>query len=151
MNDTNTLNPYLKTKVLTAPPEELRLLLIDGAVKFARQARDAMINKNYEKIYEGFTNARTIVLELSESINPEADPDLAQKIKGIYLFIYGELFHSSIDKDIPRLEKAIELLEFERETWSQFLDKLAEERASGTTPAAPPTQDTPRAPFSVQA
>ncbi len=150
MPDTNTLNPYLKTKVLTAPPEELRLLLIDGAVKFARQARHAMDNKDYEKIYEGFSNARTIVLELSESINPEADPQLAQRIKGIYLFIYGELFHASIDKDTKRLDKAIELLEYERETWAQFLDKLAEERAAGRA-QAPADTTAPRAPFSAQA
>lgn len=151
MNDTNSLNPYLKTKVLTAPPEELRLLLIDGAIKFARQAREALLVKNHEKIYEGFTNARTIVLELSESINPEQDPDLAQKIKGIYLFIYGELFHASIDKDVPRLDKAIELLEYERETWQQFLDKLAEERAAGRVPPAAQSSDAPRTPLSVQA
>ncbi|MEO1059304.1 MAG: flagellar export chaperone FliS, partial [Actinomycetota bacterium] len=30
-------NPYLKTKVMTASPEELRLMLYDGALKFCRQ------------------------------------------------------------------------------------------------------------------
>ena len=38
---TNGSQAYLKTKVLTASPAELRLMLIDGAIRFSEQARRA--------------------------------------------------------------------------------------------------------------
>jgi flagellin-specific chaperone FliS len=33
----NQPNPYLKMKIMTASPSELRLMLYDGAIKFCHQ------------------------------------------------------------------------------------------------------------------
>ncbi len=137
MNDTNTANAYLKTKVMTAPPEELRMMLLDGAVRFAMMAKVGMETKDYEKIYEGFKSSREIVLELINTINPGPDPQLAETVRGLYVFIFGELAKASLNKDMERLDKAIELLEYEQETWAQLLVKLAEDRQAGITPTAP--------------
>ena len=41
MNPVN-VNPYLQTKILTASPDQLRLMLYDGAIKFCHQARKAI-------------------------------------------------------------------------------------------------------------
>ncbi|HHN78798.1 MAG TPA: hypothetical protein ENK11_09035 [Phycisphaerales bacterium] len=60
-------------------------------------------------------------------IRPEHDPELTGKVRALYLFIYKELFESSFEKDIARLDKVIELLEYERETWVLLMQKLAEE------------------------
>lgn len=138
MNDTNTANAYLKTKVMTAPPEELRMMLLDGAVRFAKIAKFGLENKDYEKIYEGFKQSRDIVLELINTINPGPDPLLAETVRGLYVFIFGELAKASLNKDLDRLDKAIELLEYEQETWAQLLVKLAEDRQAGivNAPAA---------------
>ncbi|NJL30429.1 MAG: flagellar protein FliS [Phycisphaerales bacterium] len=35
-------NPYLRTKIMTASPQELRLMLYEGAVRFCRQSLAAM-------------------------------------------------------------------------------------------------------------
>ncbi|MBO6513839.1 MAG: flagellar export chaperone FliS [Phycisphaerales bacterium] len=131
MNDTNTANAYLKTKVMTASPEELRMMLLDGAVRFAHMAKVGMETKDYEKIYEGFKSSREIVLELINTINPDPDPKLAETVRGLYVFIFGELAKASLNKDMERLDKAIELLEYEQETWSKLLVQLAEDRQAG--------------------
>lgn len=154
MSTSPNTNAYLKTRVMTAPPEQLRLMLLDGAVRFSKMALEALGSKDHERVFEGFSNARAIVLELGESIKPDPDVQLAQNMKGVYTFIYSELVHASIDKDAARLEKAIELLEYERETWAQFIEKLERERSEGV--ATRPTvggdeQGAPRAPLSVQA
>jgi len=140
MNDTaaqptvQTANAYLKTKVMTASPEELRLMLLDGAIRFANTAKFGLENTDHEKIYEGFTQCRDIVLELTNTIDPGPDPELAKNVRDIYVFLYGELIKSSMDKDVDRLDKAIELLEYERETWAQLLVQLAEDRKAGIVP-----------------
>ena len=125
----NESNAYLRTKVMTASPAELRLLLLDGAIKFANQARAGLEAKDYEKSFEGFTSCRNIILELINGIRPEQDPELAERVRGLYLFIYQELVESSFGKDIGRLDKTIELIAYERETWSMLMEKLGAEDA----------------------
>lgn len=150
MNDQNTANAYLKTKVMTASPEELRMMLLDGAIRFANTAKYGLENDDYEKIYEGFTQCRDIVLELTNTIDPTPNPELADKIKSIYVFLYGELVSASIDKDLDRLNKAIELLEFERETWAQLMIQLVEDRKAGIV-ATPNLPDINMPSLSIQA
>ncbi len=129
-------NVYLRTKVMTASPEELRLMLLDGAIKFARQAAEGLATGNIELRYTGFERCRAIVLELMNSVRPEVDPTLCQKVTGLYTFIFGELVNANLEKDAARLQKAIELLEFERETWVMLMEKLAEERAAAAAARA---------------
>ena len=75
----NSVNPYLKTKIMTASPEELRLMLFDGAIKFASQARAGIESKNHEASFDNIMRAQKIVLELSTSLNHEVDPELTEE------------------------------------------------------------------------
>ena len=50
---------YLRTQVLTATPEQLQMMLYDGAIRFAEQARPALQNKNWETSYSMITKARS--------------------------------------------------------------------------------------------
>lgn len=134
---TNSANAYLRTKVMTARPEELRMLLLEGAVKFASQARQGLESKDYEAVYTGLTSCRAIVLELLTSIRPEHDPELADRVRSLYSFVYNELIGVTADRSLARLDKAIELLEFERETWAMLMQKLAQERAGAPRTGEP--------------
>ena len=125
----NESNAYLRTKVMTASPAELRLMLLDGAIKFANQAKEGLEKKDFEQSFNGFTSCRNIVLELINGIRPEHDPELAERVRGLYLYLYQELVESSFDKDTPRLDKAIELLVYERETWALLMEKLGKEES----------------------
>lgn len=138
-----TINPYLRTKVLTASPEELRLLLLDGAIRFASQAREGLDEKDHHKSYEGFRQARDIIMELINSMRPEANPELCARLSGLYTFMYTELVSASLEKDAARVGKVIGLLEYERETWQMLMQKLAEERTGGTPRATPAAFNTP--------
>lgn len=135
MTQTAPVNAYLRTKVLTASPEELRLLLLDGAIKFARQGREGLASRNYEASYAGISQCRNIILELINTMRPEHDPVLCERIGALYTFLYSELVTASLERDIARLDRVIELIEYERETWAMLMQQLATERA-GANPAA---------------
>ncbi|MDF1809130.1 MAG: flagellar export chaperone FliS [Phycisphaerales bacterium] len=153
MNDTNSANAYLRTKVMTASPEELRLMLLDGSLKFANQAKTGLLNNDPEMTYSGFTQCRDIVLELLNTIKTEPAPQIAQSMRELYTFLYGELVKASIDKDIPKLDEVISLIQYDRETWVLTMEQVTKERESGVigstipAPAAMPT----RQPISFQA
>ena len=146
MTSTSEPNPYLKTKVLTANPAELRLMLFDGALKFSRQARQGLHDKDYEAVFNGITRCQQIILELINSLQPDYDPELCQRLSGLYTFMYTRLMAASHQRDPAILDEVIRLLEFEHETWTMLLAKLAQENAAaGRLAAAAPPQD-PSAP-----
>ncbi|MEZ6243543.1 MAG: flagellar export chaperone FliS [Phycisphaerales bacterium] len=147
MSQANTATAYLRTRVMTASPEQLRLLLLEGAVRFAQQAREGLEAKDYEKAHSGFSQCRAIVLELLGSVRPGPDPELGERVKSLYSFMYNELIEASFNKDAARLGKVIDLLEYEVETWKMLMDKLAVER--GGRPAG--GDEGERAPLSVEA
>ncbi|GMV27495.1 MAG: hypothetical protein AMXMBFR58_35260 [Phycisphaerae bacterium] len=134
---TANANSYLRTRVLTASPEELRLMLLDGAIKFARQGREGLAKRDFEQMFNGLSQCRNIVTELIISVRPDPDPDLAEKVRSLYSYIHSQLVEASLSKSLEHADEAIRLLEFERETWVMLMTKLASERASGGQPAGP--------------
>ena len=129
-------NNYLKTKILTASPGELRMMLLDGAVRFARKGGEGLAAKNYETAYEGVSRAQAIVMELISALKPEHDPELCKRLSGLYTFIYNQLVRGLMDRDPALLDEAVRLLEYEAETWRMTLDRLDDESqaAGGSVP-----------------
>jgi len=146
MTPTPSANTYLRTKVLTASPEELRLLLLDGAVKFARQGREGLATKNYELSFSGITQCRAIIVELMTGVRPEAAPELVDRVRSLYAYIFAQLTEAGLAKDPEIMDRVIELLEYERETWSMLMQQLADERAQGRDPVAEARAALERAP-----
>lgn len=132
----NSAKAYLETQVLTASPEQLRLMLLDGAIKFARQGRDALARKDFEGSHHGLSRCRAILVELVSSMRPDVDPDLCAKMSGLYMFMHRELIEAGIEKSPQRVEKVIELIEFDRQTWVMLMEQLAAEKHTATRYAA---------------
>ena len=124
MNNSD-VNEYLRTKVMTASPAELRLLLIDGAIRFAEQAKAGLIAGDHEKIYMGSTQCRAILTELITSLQPEVDPLLCERLTELYTFIYNQMVSAVSNRDPESVEKVVELLVYERETWQLAIERLA--------------------------
>lgn len=125
-------NPYLKTKVLTASPEELRLMLYEGAIKFCHQAGTALENSEREAAYHSLMKAQKIVLELSTSLNHDVDPDLCSKLSALYTYIYRRLVDANIQQDQNAVQEAVKLLEYEKNTWQMLLERLATQETPTT-------------------
>jgi flagellar secretion chaperone FliS len=139
MHNAQEANAYLRTQVLTAPPEKLRLMLLDGSIRFLHQAIEGLRARDFEASYNGISQARAIVLELATGIREDTDRELAERVRSVYMYLYRELIDASFNRDVARLEKAAELLRYERETWAMLIEKVAAERASGARVSeAPP-------------
>jgi flagellar protein FliS len=121
---------YLATKVMSASHEELRMMLIDGAIKFCRQGRDALARGDFEGCHAGYSKCRSILLELISSMRPEVDPELCSRLSGLYVFMFRELLESSHERKTDRADKVLALLEYDRESWAMLMEKLAVEKAA---------------------
>jgi flagellar protein FliS len=140
----STNNPYLRDAVLTAPPEQLQMMLYDGAIRFATQGRDAIVGEDHQKAYDALTRAQKIMLELINGLREEVDPPLVKQVSSIYMFIYRKLVEANVNKDVAVLDDALKLLRYQRETWSLLLDKLRADQAESVSEASPPPAETPQ-------
>lgn len=131
-------NPYLRTKVMTASPAELRMMLFDGAIKFLEQGRDGLEAKDHEKAFNGLTRCQNILMELLNGLEPKHAPDLCQKLSGLYTFMYTRLVTACIEHDAEVADEVLELLRYERETWKLLIDQLDEQGG----PAVPENVET---------
>lgn len=151
-NSNSQANAYLKTRVMSASPEELRLLLLEGALKFARQGLDGLNRADHEAAHSGISQCRNIIFELMTSIRNDVDPELASKVRALYSFMYSLSVEAGHEKDASKVQKLIELLDYERETWVLLMNQLANERGTPQAQsAAKPSPDSPRPSLSVSA
>ncbi len=127
MQQSNGSQAYLRTKVLTASPAELRLMLLDGAIRFTEQARRGYEQRNYEEAYDGTTKAQAILMELMNALRPEQAPELCERLSALYTYMYKGLIGASSTRDTTMLDEVLRLLRFERDTWSMCIDELARE------------------------
>ncbi|MCC6907789.1 MAG: flagellar export chaperone FliS [Phycisphaerales bacterium] len=147
MND--QANAYLRQRVFSATPEELRLMLLEGALRFARQGADGLRERNFEKSYQGIHQCQDILMELINALRPEIAPDLCRRLAALYTYMYRRLMEASSQRDADIVDEVIKLLDYERETWVMAMEKLREERAglkaaaSGQRPSSPrePAED----------
>lgn len=123
------MNEYLKTKVLTASPEELQLMLYDGAIRFGEQARIAIENKEIENSYNLIVRAENIILELTNSMKDEIAPETCANMRRLYIYCYEQLIEANVKKTIEPLENALKVLRHLRETWVLLMEKIIEEHA----------------------
>ncbi len=121
-------NPYLRDAVMTATPEQLQLMLYDGAIRFSLQARDAVDNNEHETSYNKLTRAQHIILEMQNGLNHDANPELCKRVSSIYNFLYNKLIDASVNRNVQAIDDAVRILRIERETWQILVDKVAKTR-----------------------
>jgi flagellar protein FliS len=123
---------------MSASPVELRLMLVDGAIRFAEQCRGGLEQKNFEQAYEGSRQCRAILTELLSGLKPDQDPLLCERLNSLYTFLISRMMEAMSERDPEPILGVIELLRFERETWQMVIEQLAD----GTAESADSTGTT---------
>lgn len=130
---------YLKNAVLTATPEQLQMMLYDGAIRFTLRGAEALQRKDFEGAFNGFERAQRIVLELNNGLRREINPQLVDQMSALYDFIYRRLIDANVRQNLGAADEAVRILKHLRETWVMLMEKLAEE-APKTIPHPKPEQ-----------
>jgi len=124
-----TPNSYLRNAVMTATPEQLHLMLYDGAIRFSLQARDAIEARDYEGSYNKLSRAQAIILEMQSGLRPEINKELCDRMSAIYSYLYRKLVDASVNRSLADVDDALKILRYQRETWTMLMDKVAKARA----------------------
>jgi flagellar protein FliS len=122
---------YLESQALTASPERLHLMVIDAAIRFARKGEAALAEKNYEAAYFALDRSRSCVGELLGGINPEPNPELAERLKALFVFVHAGLTRADVERNPQLVRDALDILERHRQTWLDLIETLVDERSRG--------------------
>lgn len=126
---------YLKNAVNTATPEQLQLMLLDGAIRFTRRGIEAIESRSIEAAFHALERAQRIVLQLNEGLQREANPELVDQMSSLFTFIYQRLVEASMRRSRQPADDALRILLHQRETWELLIQKLAREVPKATPSA----------------
>ena len=115
---------------MTATPEQLQMMLYDGAIRFAEQAKAALDAADFEKSYQSISRVQKILTEMSCGLKHDVLPELCEKLSALYSYVYRKLIDANVKRDAAALEEAIGLLKYQRETWAMLLDQLGKQKAA---------------------
>ena len=113
-------NPYansLETRILSATPLELVVILYDEAIDAVRAARGHLAAGNIRARSRSISRATCILIELERSLNLEAGGELSRRLAGVYYFMRSSLTEANVRQSDEGLAATEKLLLSLREAW----------------------------------
>lgn len=110
---------------MTATSEQLQLMLYDGAIRFAKQAREAILKNDLSTSCEKLLRAQRIMLQMDTGLQHDANPALCQQLASLYRFVYKRLIDANMTRDIAAIDESLQILEHQRETWRLLVERVS--------------------------
>ncbi|BDR75928.1 flagellar export chaperone FliS [Clostridium tetani] len=115
----NAYNTYKTNSVNYASKEQLLLMVLDGAVKFSKIAKQGIEEKDIVKAHQNIIKTQNIFYELMATLDVEQGGQWAENLMRIYDFIVQKLLEANIKKDVKVMNEIIPLIEDIRDTWHE--------------------------------
>ncbi|MBE5884359.1 MAG: flagellar export chaperone FliS [Lachnospiraceae bacterium] len=115
----NAYAQYNNSKVLTASPAELTLMLYEGAIKFCNIAELAIEQKDVQKAHTNIVKTQRIVDYLRQTLDMKYA--VAQDFERIYLYLSQRLVEANVKKDKEILEEVNSHLRAVRDNWKEVM------------------------------
>ena len=128
-------NAYTKVEVETASQSRLVIMLFNGAIKRAEEAKRQLEQHSTEGAHNNLVRAQDIIGELRTSLNMQTGK-LAKDLDRIYEYLQHLLIQVNINKDPKELTLFVTLTTEMRDTWQQAFDETAQEGKKAATLSA---------------
>jgi flagellar secretion chaperone FliS len=123
------MNPYASVKqayteasVMTASPEQLVVMLYDGALRFLRQSAEGMRAGNREVARSRMRAAEAIIDELNWTLDMSYG-EIPQNLRRIYLFSKRQLISANLEQQPAKIDGVARLLDELRDAWAQIAQR----------------------------
>jgi len=119
----NAFNTYKSNSVNFASKDQLLLMLVEGATKFSKIGRQAIIDKDINKAHENIVKTQNIFYELMTTLDVAKGGEWAESLMKVYEFITRRLLDANIKKSEAIMNEIIPLIEDVRDTWNEAYKK----------------------------
>lgn len=114
----NGYNIYKTNSVNYASKDQMLLMLVDGAVKFAKIGRQAILDKDIQKAHNSLMRVQDIFIELIVTLDTDK-AEWAKPLKDVYVFIKDKLAEANMAKDEKKVDEVLGLIEEIRDMWHE--------------------------------
>lgn len=114
-NAAQTAEYYRRQQILTATPEQLTLMLYNGALKFINEGIKAMQEKKYEESNNKFIRVQNILSELQVTLKMEYE--ISTNLYALYDYSKRCLIEGNINDDLVKIDEAKEIITELRNAW----------------------------------
>ncbi|NOY13702.1 MAG: flagellar export chaperone FliS [Deltaproteobacteria bacterium] len=105
------MNQYQNNQVTTASPEQVLIMLYDGAIRFVRQAKSAIVDGRLGDKATAIGKAIAIITEFSNTLDYEVGGEIAQDLNRLYDFMVRELSAVNARNQPERLDPVEKILQ----------------------------------------
>ncbi|MFD2369382.1 flagellar export chaperone FliS [Brevibacillus sp. GCM10020057] len=112
-------NTYKQNQFGTATPEELTLMLYEGAIVFIKRAKQAIQDNNSNQAHNLITRVQDILSELIITLDRKYP--IAENMLLLYDYMNSRLIEANIKKDRAVLDEVEGFFQEFRETWKQAM------------------------------
>jgi flagellar secretion chaperone FliS len=119
MQGSNAYNVYKNNSINYSSKEQLLLMLLDGAVRFSKIARQAALDKDVKRAHEFLVKTQNIFYELIITLDMSKAGDWGKNMVSVYEFIIKRLTDANIKKDASIIEEVIPLIDNIKDTWNE--------------------------------
>ncbi len=116
----NQYQQYQRSRILTASPAELTLMLYDGAIKFCNIAIMGCEKKDIETAHNNIVKVQKIVDEFRMTLDMKYP--VAQDFERIYVYLARRLVEANMAKDPEILREVNQHLHSMRDNWKKVMD-----------------------------
>lgn len=114
---------YANSKVMTASPAELTLMLYDGAIKFCNIAIAAIEKNDIEKAHNNIRKVENIIAEFQATLNHKYP--VAKDFDNVYTYLQERLLQANLKKDKDILEEVLKHLRTMRDSWKEVMEQTS--------------------------
>lgn len=115
----NAYSQYNNSKILTASPAELTLMLYEGAIKFCNIAIMGIEQNDIQKANNNIIKVERIIEEFQITLNFQYE--IANDFNNVYNYLMKRLREANMKKDKEILEEVLEHLRTMRDTWKEVM------------------------------
>ena len=118
MNPYASPQAYRESAVLTASPEQLVVMLYDGAGRFLRQAQAALSEGAIDHARDRLNRGEAIIDELLATLDMDQGA-IAERLQAIYVYCKRCLMEARRERDATKVRLVVRLMSELREAWAQ--------------------------------
>ena len=124
----NAYTQYNNSKIMTASPAELTLMLYDGAIKFSNIAIVAIEANDANKAHMNIVKVQRIIDNFRNTLDKKYP--VWEDFDRIYVYLLQRLFEANIKKDKEIMEEVLTHLRTMRDTWKEVMQTGAQKKVS---------------------
>lgn len=115
----NAYAQYNNSKILTASPAELTLMLYDGAIKFCNIAIMGIEQNDINKAHTNIRKVERIIEEFRSTLDRRFA--VAEDFDRVYVYLLRRLLEANLKKDKEILEEVNTHLRSMRDNWKEVM------------------------------